>query len=717
MNSLNPASHALTRPPSRPSAVRLSLACAFVALLGLAGCGGGGGGGLSSAGPVVLVDGTDRLHNGTDSDGAAAARVTERNNAHIGTPTPGTISDPARYETAEYHAGGRKAPLAATSFSAAYARGWTGRGSVVTIADTGIDENHPDLAPALAGNRDFTGTGRADTNGHGTHVAGIVAAQRDGVGIHGGAFDAQLLVGKVAVGRSYSFDKARQAAAWGRDQDSVAVNVSAAYLRDAFLESRLRRLGDGSYYLDDPWYGYGENGFYGVRALAAGWAAALGPRQVLVKAAGNSGTDYSAAFNQLATATDDSGTLLLNRQMLVVGNWDAAGETIIGNRAGNVCTTWQGGSCRDAARISDSFILAPGTDITSTFLGGGYAAMSGTSMAAPLVSAALAVLRQNWPHLDGNQLAAILLETADRTIPGYEEHIHGQGLLDMDRATQPLGEAGVPVEAGVAGARMPPVVGGAVGGVASMASAALSGVMLLDSYDRDFYIDLAAGLTPADTRRGSLAAAGGLTDAYAGYFEPDQHMAVRLPLGRGLSLIAGAGHEPGGFLGNRLGGLLGNVTGSLTAYGLASLHHPFGTAGVELFGQIGTGVTRLETGEAPALLQQAGTVLSSTASLGISRPAAGGRLGIAVSRPVQMDRAGMRYRLPVSRSRDGVVGYETRKVDFRPAKRETDLGLFFRRGGWQGRLATESFVEWRHDAPHALGETLVEAGVRISLSL
>ena len=95
MNLLNPASHALTRPLLRPSAVHLSLACAFVALLGLAGCGGGGVG-LSSAGPVVLVDRTDRLHDGTDSDGAAAARVTERNNAHIGTPTPDTISDPAR---------------------------------------------------------------------------------------------------------------------------------------------------------------------------------------------------------------------------------------------------------------------------------------------------------------------------------------------------------------------------------------------------------------------------------------------------------------------------------------------------------------------------------------------------------------------------------------------------------------------------------------------
>lgn len=716
MNPLNPSSHAPPRPLSRLSFACLFI-CLFAALFALAGCGGGGGGGLSSAGPVVLVEGTDRLHSGAGSDGAAQVRTTERSNAHIGTPTPGTIADPAHYETAEYHAGGRKAPLAATSFSAAYARGWTGLGSVVTIADTGIDEDHPDLAQAIVGNRDFTGTGRADTNGHGTHVAGIVAARRDGGGIHGGAFDAQLLVGKVAVGRSYSFDQARQAAAWGRDRDSVAVNVSAAYLRDTFLESRLRRLGDGSYYLDDPWYGYGENGFYGVKSLAAGWAAALGPRQVLVKAAGNNGTDYSAAFNQLATATDDSGALLLNSQMLVVGNWDVAGETIIGNRAGNVCTTWQGGGCRDAAQISDSFILAPGTGITSTYLGGSYAAMSGTSMAAPLVSAALAVLRQNWPHLDGRQLAAILLHTADRTIPGYREHIHGQGLLDMERATRPIGETGVPVEASVADARMPLVVSGAVGGVASTARAALSGVMLLDSYDRDFYINLAAGLAPVDTRRGSLAAAGGLTDAYAGYFEPDKHLAVHTPLGHGLSVIGGAGYEPGGFLGNSLGGLLGNVTGSLTAYGLASLHHPVGTAGVELFGQIGAGATRLETGTAPGLLQQAGTVLSSTASLGISRPAAGGRLGIAVSRPVQMDRAGMRYRLPVSRSLTGGISYETRKVDFRPVKRETDLGLFFRRGGWQGRLATESFVEWRHDAPHAVGETLVEAGVRVSLSL
>ena len=200
----------------------------------------------------------------------------------------------------------------------------------MTIADTGVDAAHPDLAPALAHARDYTGTGIADSHGHGTHVAGIVAARRDGVGMHGGAFDAQLAVAKVAAGWSYDFGLARAAGAWGRDLGSVAVNVSAAYLRDNRLERRLVKLEEGSYYLDDP--DYGVNGFYGMRGQAAAWREALGPNQILVKAAGNSGTDYSAGANQMATATGDDGMLLLNGQMLIVGNWDAAAGRITGNR-------------------------------------------------------------------------------------------------------------------------------------------------------------------------------------------------------------------------------------------------------------------------------------------------------------------------------------------------------------------------------------------------
>ena len=187
-----------------------------------------------------------------------------------GLPTPGTVPDPAFQPNIITAAAGHR------WFSAAYARGWTGLGSLVTIADTGIDAH--DLAAGILEARDFTGTGINDTNA-GTHVAGIVGARRNAQGMHGAAFDAQLAIAKVASTSSYSFALARQAADWGRQSDSVAVNVSAAYHRDRTLESYLVPVGPANYYLDDPW-GYGQTGFYGVKTTAASWRAALGPRQV-----------------------------------------------------------------------------------------------------------------------------------------------------------------------------------------------------------------------------------------------------------------------------------------------------------------------------------------------------------------------------------------------------------------------------------------------------
>lgn len=164
----------------------------------------GGGGGLSAAGPVVLEEGTDRFADG-NGDGAESSPTPEADRPEDwigGTPTPGTVPDPAFYETAEYYGGQWQSPLEMRRFSDAYARGWTGLGSLVTVADTGVDPDHPDLALGLAHGRDYTGTGLEDTNGHGTHVAGIVAARRDGFGMHGGAFDADLAIAKVASGWS-----------------------------------------------------------------------------------------------------------------------------------------------------------------------------------------------------------------------------------------------------------------------------------------------------------------------------------------------------------------------------------------------------------------------------------------------------------------------------------------------------------------------------------
>ena len=80
-----------------------------------------------------------------------------------------------------------------------------------------------------------------------------------------------------------------------------------------------------------------------------------------------------------------------------------------------------------------------------------------------------------------------------------------------------------------------------------------------------------------------------------------------------------------------------------------------------------------------------------------------------------MLRAPMTYRLPVARRLDGGVSHASREVDLSPARRETDIGLFFRRDILRGHLSAESFFEWRHNAPRAADGPVVEAGVKVRL--
>ncbi|MBL6625387.1 MAG: S8 family serine peptidase [Alphaproteobacteria bacterium] len=679
----------------------LSVIAISVIAISLAGCGGGGGGIATSTTPVQIDDvtGTHAPANGNGDAGAGGDTFSRRDEFTAGTRTPGTNDDPVFYETDEYANGGSPAPLAVSQFSRAYARGWTGNGSLVTVADTGIDADHPDLAANIIANKDFTGSVLEDEHGHGTHVAGIVAAVRDGTGVHGGAFDAGLLIAKVARQRSYDFGLARSAAGWGRDLGSVAVNVSAAYGASSFLESRLVALDTGSYYLD--YSTYGQEGFYNVTRTADAWREALGPSQVLVKAAGNFGTDYSAGLNQLATATDEDGSLMLNGQSLVVGNWDTAAQQIRGNQAGHVCTTWTGIECRDALPLSSRFVMAPGTSITSTYLNGQYAGMTGTSMAAPLVSSAIAILHQMWPHLSGRQLADIVFETADSSIPGYALHIHGQGLLDMEHATRPIGTVGVPQSTSVSGERAAVVGAASIAGAGVAARAMLAGVMVLDDYDRDFHVDLGGQLVSHDTRPVSAVEEGGIVDGYSAYLDPSRRAAVHFTPRTGLVLTVGAGQEEGSFLGNRVAGIFGEIDSSFTTYGLASLTHQTKGDGARLFAQLGSGATIIQTGDAPGLLNGATNVLSNTATIGVTTALAGGRIGVMLAAPVQIGDGNLVYDLPVARDLNGQVRFDQRHMALRPSRRETDLGLFFKRSWLNGALQSKTFVELRHDAPTA----------------
>ena len=374
-------------------------------------------------------DDTTNNDNADSNNGTVNYKTVEYTNSDLGTPTTGAIKDANLYRTEEFFAlANHEADnlLSAIKADAAWSRGWTGKGSIVIIADSGTNVNHTDLDNQILATKNFMdgSTNVSDSNGHGTHVAGITGAEMNDTGMIGVAPDVKMLIAKVTDNTAYSFSRARQAAAWGKDYGAVAINVSAEVMLDNGFKASLVKDSEGNWH-STHWY-YGINGYNGAKDEAKYWKSALGDEMVLVKAAGNQGTDYSAGMNQMATATDSNGNLILDGQMIIVGSYDIANKKISGfsNKAGTICTTYENDVCKDAAKISDYYILAPGTGIYSTSKDGtSYLHMSGTSMAAPAVTGAMAVIHQMWPHMKGKNLVKLLTQTADKTIAGYDEKL------------------------------------------------------------------------------------------------------------------------------------------------------------------------------------------------------------------------------------------------------------------------------------------------------
>jgi len=678
--------------------------------------------------------------------------VVENDDPNMGTQTPGFNSDPTSYRTAEFTGSSGTDYKGAVKADVAYSRGWTGKGSLITIADTGWDRDHPDLVGAvkhelntLTGDTSFMD----DNVGHGSHVLGIAAGRKNGTGIHGVAFDADVAFVKVTDSTSFSFQRALVGAAWARDLGSVAFNVSANYFEDTSFRNSLTESGTAGVKYSNHWY-YGVNGYNGAVLEANDWATALGTDQVLVNSAGNFGKAYVSGTAQMAHATDVNGDLILGGRMLIVGSYDVANDQIASysNKAGTVCATWDftNNVCKDAAKASDFYILAPGSSLQSAYHNGTNVTMSGTSMAAPVVTGALALVHQMWPHMKGENLVNLLLVTADKDLPGYAEHTHGQGMLDLDKATQPVGATGIPTTGRTSGAiaNIETLSGGAgIGSVSSDAFAALSNVAVLDSFERDFFVDL-NNTQAVDTRPGSYAETlsyGGTYDGYwnlaAGgekYFtlgdlttsfkfdEEDQlngdwglRLAYTLVDSATTQVVAGMGmvKETDKFLNNTQQGFMGVGEAHTTNYAGVDVNYKLDENWFA-FGNLQFGLTDVEKSKEFSLVTGYTDPISNSWSVGAGYQFANGwTVGANFSQPLSIINGNMNYKVPVGRTLDGNVLFNEGSADASTKHIEYDTGLFVKYN--LDTVTVAGFAEHRANVAGTKGNTEVNVGVKVNI--
>ena len=267
--------------------------------------------------------------------------------------------------------------------------------TVVAVIDSGVDLGHPDLASQLwtnpAASTDGLGDvhgwnfveGNADVqddNGHGTHVSGILAAAGgNGTGVVGVAPGVRLM-----------------------ELKTIAADGSGTV--DAAVNAIDYAVGHGAKIINASWDGVEFSQALGDAIRYAGTRGV-----VVVVAAGNSSNnndavpDYPASFglsNLIAVAAVD--------------------------RSGNLADFSNYGP-----RTVE--IAAPGVDIVSTYVGGGYAIISGTSMATPFVSGTLALLASQHPEYDAEQLAWTVLNTAT-PLPSLAGKVASGGIVDAARA-------------------------------------------------------------------------------------------------------------------------------------------------------------------------------------------------------------------------------------------------------------------------------------------
>ncbi|WP_243947410.1 S8 family peptidase [Methylobacterium sp. J-077] len=402
--------------------------------------------------------------------------------------------DPATWRTPEYQADwGLEAMHAAN----AYAAGYTGLGVTVGVVDSGVYGAHPEFADGRIKPITITGTFGSDgyyfTDGsgrpadlspqpsffkngdpytvsgiynsvyndpHGTHVTGTIAASRDGVGMHGVAFNANVFVTNTR----------------STDETQYGANVDYAYSRNAYgsLAAAGARVINSSW--GSPPFGDNYNSLQGLYGAYSKFKDRLGYIDALsdvakqydiihVFAAGNTGYSNPNIRSSAPYFRPD-----------IEKNWVAVGAAARAmNGSSNPADLVLASYSNRAGAAKYWYVVAPGSAIDSAappYTPGapwkpaqwginpnqqtGYTAVSGTSMAAPHATGALAVIMQRYPYMTNEQARDVLLTTAYHrnavdgvpdANPNAPNAIWGWGVIDLNKAMKGPGQFLGPVAA------------------------------------------------------------------------------------------------------------------------------------------------------------------------------------------------------------------------------------------------------------------------------
>ncbi|MEU8999979.1 S8 family serine peptidase [Streptomyces caniferus] len=294
------------------------------------------------------------------------------------------------------------------------------RNVTVGIIDTGVDDTHPDLKANFSAKQSANCVGgvadaskgawrpwNPDEDYHGTHVAGTIAAARNGVGVAGVAPGVKISALKVSEPETSLF---------------YAESVVCAFV---FAADHGIEVTNNSYYVD-PWmFNCKDDADQAAIIDAVGRAASYAQRKgaINIAAAGNSGLDLAAP--QLPDASSPNDSTPVERTINPKTCWDvptqlpgtvtvaAAGvnklKSYYSNYGlGQIDVAAPGGDSRQVPELP-----AKNGNILSTMPGGDWAYLAGTSMATPHVAGVAALLKSAHPKSSPQEIQWLLKEQAD----------------------------------------------------------------------------------------------------------------------------------------------------------------------------------------------------------------------------------------------------------------------------------------------------------------